>query len=107
MSAKEKIDQKQKKRAVAVVKALRDQKGIVLKKHELDQDLKNLKKAQQEVLDIKAQDSSPATQKEADKSFNKLQSIIDDLNDYMSVLHPEGLIDIGPSAQGGSMSISG
>jgi len=46
---------------------------------------------------------------EADKSVKKLQSIIDDINEYMTVLHPEGLIDIGGegSAPQGTIAISG
>lgn len=102
------FSEKKKKQIVAITKKLREDKGIIIKKHELDHDINEYRKKQKALEDIeKKYEGTPAVQEAARDSKNKLQSIIDDLNDYMSVLHPEGLIDIGPSAQGGSMSISG
>jgi F0F1-type ATP synthase alpha subunit len=50
----------------------------------------------QSILEIKeANKDHPNVLEEADKSVKKLQGIIDDINEYMTVLHPDGLIDIG------------
>ncbi len=104
------FSEQEKKRFKAIIRRLRKEKGIRIYKHELDTDLLRLKKAQQSILEIKeASKDQPNVIEEADKSVKKLQSIIDDINEYMTVLHPEGLIDIGGegSAPQGTIAISG
>lgn len=90
------FSEQEKKRFQAIIRRLRKEKGIRIHKHELDTDLLKLKKAQQSIIEIKeAHKDQPTVIEEADKSVKKLQTIIDDINEYMSVLHPEGLIDMG------------
>lgn len=104
------FSEQEKKRFKAIIRRLRKEKGIRIYKHELDTDLLRLKKAQQSILEIKeASKDQPNVIEEADKSVKKLQGIIDDINEYMTVLHPEGLIDIGGSdnAPQGTIAISG
>ena len=90
------FSEQEKKKFKAIIRRLRKEKGLRIYKHELDTDLLKLKKAQQSILEIKeANKDHPNVLEEADKSVKKLQGIIDDINEYMTVLHPDGLIDIG------------
>ena len=89
------LSDKEKRRLIAITKELRRKKGIRIKKSNLDQDLQNLKKAQEKIDKIKQENAEiPAVIDEANKSHQKLQVIVDQINDYMKVLTPEGLIDI-------------
>jgi hypothetical protein len=93
------FNDKQKRRVVAITKQLKEQKGITVKKAELLAGINDFKKTQQEILKVKSEYSDcPLVQEEADKEHKKLQKIIDDLNEYMKVLHPEGLLDMGSSS---------
>jgi hypothetical protein len=98
------LNDKQKRRLVALTKQVREQKGITIKKAELDQDIARYKKTQQEILKQKEgfEDNIEVTTA-VDKGYKKLQGIIDDLNDYMRVLHPAGLLDMGSGTSGKSI----
>jgi len=99
------FNDKQKKRIVAITRQLKEQKGVTIKQSELAQDLASCKQRQKKVLEIKEQFKDvPVIQEQANESHKKLQRIIDDLNDYMAILHPEGLLDYG---SGSAKSIVG
>ena len=92
---------KKKKRIVAIARQLKDKKGLTIKQNELNQDLTRFKTAQKEILKVKEEYKGvEIVEKEADAKYKKLQSIIDELNEYMSILHPEGIIDYGSGASG-------
>lgn len=95
------LNDKQKRRLVAVVNQLKQQKGLTIKKNELDQDIARYKKAQQEILQQKEgfEDNKEVVDA-VEKGYKKVQSIIDELNEYMRVLHPEGLLDLGQGSSG-------
>lgn len=100
---------KEKRRLIALTRALKEEKGIQLRKAELDNDIARFRDAQKQ-LDVIKQEykDSPAVVKEAEKESAKLQAIVDQLNEYMSIVHPEGLLDIGNSdGKGKSMMVSG
>lgn len=95
------MNEDQKKKLVALTRQLKKQKGISIKQSELQEDITRLKKAQEEINSIKEQHKDvEVVQKEADVENKKLQIIINELNDYMKVLHPEGLLDFGTGATG-------
>ncbi|MDA0771764.1 MAG: hypothetical protein O3C63_02355 [Cyanobacteria bacterium] len=92
------LNEKEKTRFLAILKAMKEQKGYVVKQSELQADIKHYKKSQAEIEDLKKEYSDcPAVLKEADAQKKKLQNIINDLNQYMQILHPEGLLDMGSS----------
>ena len=67
-----------------------------MKASEYNHEIKQLKEKQKEINKIKEEHKDiPAIVEKADDSNKKLQTIINDLNDFMKVLHPEGLIDYG------------
>jgi len=94
------MNEKDKIRVTALAKKLKEQKGITIKQAGLQSDVTKLKKDQDKIKKIKSGSESLAVHKEADTAVKKLQSIIDDLNDYMTVLHPEGLLDYGSGGGG-------
>jgi len=90
--------EKQKKRIIAIARQLKEQKGLTFKHSEFVQDLTRAQKAQTDILKVKEEYKGvDVVEKEADKEYKKLQSIIDEINDYMQILHPEGLLDFGSS----------
>lgn len=98
------LNDKQKRRIIALTKQVREQKGIAIKKGELDQDIARYKKAQQEILKQKEGfENNLEVTTAVDKGYKQLQTIIDDLNEYMRVLHPEGLLDMGSGSSGKSV----
>jgi DNA repair exonuclease SbcCD ATPase subunit len=100
--------EQEKRRLIALTRQLKEQKGLTIKKSELDQDIAHYRKAQEEIIQIKDQHrESPAVTKAAEESYGKLQSIIDDLNDYMGLIYPEGLIDLGSDGHGQTAMASG
>ena len=99
--------EKENRRVIAITKQLREKKGIVIKKQEIDLDLKNLKKAQKDIAKIAEEDGSDVVKQVAKEETAKLQNVIDDLNSYMGIIYPEGLIDLGGDDLGSSISISG
>jgi uncharacterized membrane-anchored protein YjiN (DUF445 family) len=95
------MNEDQKKRFIAIVRQLKKQKGITLKQSELVKDLNNVKQAQERILKVKEEyKDEEVVQREADKEYKKLQEVANNLNDYMKVLHPEGLLDFGTGAGG-------
>lgn len=95
------MNEDQKKKFVAVVRQLKKQKGITVKQADLAKDINHFKEAQQEILKVKEEyKDEELVQKEADKEYKKLQGIVNELNDYMKVLHPEGLLDFGTGTNG-------
>ncbi len=100
---------KEKRRLIALTRALKEEKGIQLKKIELDNDIARFRDAQKQLEVIKQEyKDSPVVVKEAEKESAKLQIIVDQLNEYMSLIHPEGLLDIGNNdGKGKSMMVSG
>ncbi len=95
------MDDKSKRKIVAIAKQLKEKKGFVVNQQEVNKDIMRYKKAQQEILKVKeAHKGIEIVEKEADQSCKKLQGIIDDLNEYMRVLHPEGLLDLGSGSSG-------
>ena len=95
------MNEDQKKRFIAIVRQLKKQKGITLKQSELVKDLNNVKQAQERILKVKEEyKDEEVVQREADKEYKKLQEVANNLNDYMKVLHPEGLLDFGTGASG-------
>lgn len=99
------FNDKEKKRMVALTRELKRQKGLTIKNHEMQHTINTYKKTQKEILSIK---DKYAGNKEVESvalaEHKKLQEIIDELNQYMAVIHPEGLIDFSgksaPVAQG-------
>lgn len=99
---------KKRRRLIALTKKLREEKGIVMKKHELETDIRTIRKAQEEINKIAEQDASKEIQDYASETNGQLQSIIDDINYYMGIVYPEGLIDIGgPEGFGKSVMTTG
>ena len=94
------MNEEQQKKFTAIIRQLKKQKGLTIKHAELNEELKFYKDKQKEVKAIKAGSDNKVVHEEADKQNKKLQNIIDDLNDYMKVLHPEGLLDYGTGAGG-------
>lgn len=95
------MNEEQKKKFVAIVRQLKKQKGITLKQNELLNDVNNLKKAQQDILKVKAEyKGNEIVEREADKEHQKLQAVVNNLNEYMKILHPEGLLDFGTGSTG-------
>ncbi len=98
------LNDKQKRRLIALTKQVKEQKGISIKKAELDQDIARYKKAQQEVLKQKEGfENNLEVTTAVDKGYKQLQNIIDDINEYMRVLHPAGLLDMGSGSSGKSV----
>lgn len=98
------LNEKEKRRLVALVKGLKTQKGITLNQNSANKGIQELKGIQKEILQVKKEYPDSAEVKDkADKEFNRLQNIIDNLNEYMTVLHPEGLIDLGSGSGGGKV----
>ncbi|MBT6842834.1 MAG: hypothetical protein HOA17_03430 [Candidatus Melainabacteria bacterium] len=92
------LNDKQKKRVVAITKQLKIQKGISINQKEIMDGISSCKKSQQEILGIKKQHpNSLEVREKAETNTKKLQNIIDDLNEYMRILHPEGLLEMGSS----------
>lgn len=95
------MNENQKKKFVAVVRQLKKQKGVTVKQSDLMKDINHFKQAQQDILKVKEQyKDEEIVQKEADKEYKKMQNIVNELNDYMKVLHPEGLLDFGTGTNG-------
>lgn len=95
------LNDKQKRNAIAIARKLKKDKGFTIKQSELLHEIDDCKKRQKKALEIKNENSdSPAVVEKADQTHKQLQKIIDDINDYMSVLHPEGLIDYGAGPTG-------
>lgn len=85
---------KQKKKMLALTREMKRQKGITIKNHEMQHSIKVYKKAQEDILSVKEKYAgNKAVESHAVNEHKKLQQIIDELNEYMSILHPEGLID--------------
>lgn len=105
------MDEKEKTKFVAIIRRLQKDKGFTIKNHAVKGYIDELKKKQNELKEIKEENpDSAAVQDEADKGYKQLQSVVDDLNSYMAVLHPEGLIDYGganPGTPGGKVMGSG
>ncbi len=100
------MNDQEKKRFVAIARRLKDQKGITIKHSEVGLLLGKLKQGHQDVSKVKEQYKDvEAVYKEADTELKKIQDIINDLNEYMSILHPTGLIDFG-SGKGGKQVVS-
>lgn len=99
--------EKERRRIIGITKQLREQKGIVISKKEVDKDLQNLKNAQHELDAMVQPDSTPAFKREVKESKGKLQDVIDEINLYMGIVYPEGLIDLGGDEMGSSISVSG
>jgi hypothetical protein len=97
------MNEKDKIRVKALAKKLKEKKGINIKQSGLQSDINRLKKDQEKIIKLKSESESLVIHKEADLAVKKLQSIIDDINDYMTVLHPEGLLDYGSSTSGGKV----
>lgn len=94
------FSEQEKKRFKAIIRRLRKEKGIRIYKHELDSDIAKIQNDIKAIEKIKEEHKdTPVVVEEADKAHKKLKGIIDDLNDYMSVLHPEGLIDLGDDGE--------
>lgn len=95
------LNDKQRNRLKALVKGLKEKKGVSIKQSEVLAGIKGYKEIQKEILTVKEKyKESPAVQKEADIQYQKLQAVIDDVNEYMKILHPEGLIDFGSGSSG-------
>ena len=95
------MNEKQKRKFLAVVRQLKKQKNFTVKQAEIAKDIKNLEKAQAEINKVAQEHKEEAAvQKAAEAENQKLQNIINDLNEYMKVLHPEGLLDYGSGANG-------
>lgn len=95
------MNEDQKKKFVAIVRQLKKQKGISIKQAEVTKDIKRFQKAQQDILKVKEEyKGNTIVENEADKENKKLQSVINELNDYMKILHPEGLLDFGTGSTG-------
>jgi len=95
------LNDKQKKAVVAITRQLKEQKGLTIKQSELLQEIDDCKKRQKRALEIKQENEKlPAIAQKADDTHKKLQNIINELNEYMSILHPEGLLDYGSGAGG-------
>ncbi len=98
------MDEKTKRRVVAIAKQLKEKKNFVVNQQEVNKDIVRYKKAQQDILKVKEQYKGiELVEKEADSSHKKLQDIIDGLNEYMRVLHPAGLLDMGSGSSGKSV----
>ena len=98
---KERFSEKQKRQIVAITRKLKEQKGITIKPSEVDHDLKDLKETIKKIDSIKEEfKDTPAVVEEADKGKKRLMKIISDMNEYMAVLHPEGLLDYGSGSGG-------
>jgi hypothetical protein len=98
------LNDKQKRAATAITRGLKEKKGLSIKQSELLQEIDDCKKRQKKALEIKeANAKSPVVVEKADETYRKLQNIIDDINEYMSILHPEGLLDYGSGASGGKV----
>ena len=83
----------EKERLIYLTQQMQKEKGVSLKMEELLYDINRYREAQQEILKIaKESNDAPAVVEEANKSFDKLQRIIDDLTEYIEVLEPVGLI---------------
>lgn len=108
MSKKDEQEAKNKRRAIAITKKLKEEKGINLTKAGFDVGLKQYQKAQEQIRKEAEGSNSPEVKRVADESCQKLQGIIDDINYYMGIVYPEGLIDIGTdNEQGQSIAITG
>ncbi len=102
------LNDKQRKKFVAIVRQLKKQKGVAIKQQELNQDIERYKKAQEEILVIKEQNLGlKDVESYADDKVKKLQGIIDELNEYMKILHPEGLLDLGIGSAGKAIVSNG
>ncbi len=103
------FDEKEKRRLIALTRALKEEKGLSIKKIELDNDILRLRKAEKELEAIKQEyKDSPVVVKEAEKEKAKLRAIVDQLNEYMKIIHPEGLLDLtGTDGKGASVMVSG
>lgn len=100
------FNEQKKRRIVAITKQLRNQKGLTIKQSDLNEGLAEYKEAQTQLLSLKEKyNSMPGVVEKIDSEYKKVQKIINDLNEYMSVLHPEGLIDFG-SGKGGKQVVS-
>lgn len=100
------MNDQERKRFVAITRRLKEQKGITIKQSEVAVLLEKLKKGYKDVSAVKEEYKSyDAVKEEADIELKKIQSIINDLNEYMSILHPEGLIDFG-TGKGGKQVVS-
>ena len=95
------MNENQKKKFVAIVRQLKKQKGVTVKQADLMKDINHFKKAQQDILKVKEEyKDHEIVQKEADKEYKKMQNIVNELNEYMKVLHPEGLLDFSTGSTG-------
>jgi uncharacterized FlaG/YvyC family protein len=101
-------NEKKALRLKAIAKGLKEKKGLVVKESELKTDISKLEKAQKEIKETSSKFQTQEGKTEADRAYKKLQNIIDDLNEYMAILHPEGLIQLDTSslANDGSRTIS-
>lgn len=102
------FSEKEKKRIIALTRALKEEKGVIIKKSELEYDIARFKKGQAEIDKIAYEYAdTPAVVKEAEKEKAKLESIIGELNEYMSIIHPEGLLDLGSDGKGQTVVAAG
>lgn len=90
------FSEKQKRRIVALTRRLKEDKGLTVKQADIQKAINEYKEAQKEYSKIKEEHSdSEVISKRMDDSIVKVQKIVDDMNEYMRILHPEGLLDMG------------
>ncbi len=95
------LNDKEKRRFVAIAKEMKKKKNFVIKQTGMRAGITEYQKAQKELLELKEEyKDCPAVVQKAEENYKKLQGIIDDLNEYMRVLHPEGLLDLGSGSSG-------
>ncbi len=95
------LSEKEKRRVIAITRQLKEQKGIGVDPKEINADIKIYRDKLAGLDAVKKEYSDlPAIVEEAEQEQKKLQSIINDLNEYMEVLHPEGLLDFGSGSKG-------
>jgi len=98
----------EKRRLLVLTRRLRDEKGIAIKQDELQEDIQRFQDGINELEQIKEEyKDTPVVVEEAKESQVKLERIIGDLNEYMSIIHPEGLLDLGSDSQGQTVMASG
>jgi hypothetical protein len=95
------MNEDQQKKFVAIVRQLKKQKGVSIKQAGIMKDIKRFQQAQKDILQVKEEfKDNEIVVKEADKEHKKLQAVVNELNEYMKILHPEGLLDFGAGSTG-------
>lgn len=101
------VDDKKRRKVVAITRELKKQKGIVMKKSGFEAELQNLKNEQAKIAKIVEGENDQEVLDAAHESNAKLQNIVDDINLYMGIIYPEGLMEIDTEETGVAVSISG